>query len=238
MVAAGSLRSPVASCFMALQLNSGRYAVHRDLVSMSTIRVSSPPEVQPLTVAGAWVLESGYRRRAHQMLARLEPLAAEVSRVVDAAVAAKKAGVPGGAILPQSVAETSEELRTLSDVTVIFSAMAVEAFLNYYGVVRLKGEWYHEHLERKPVSTKLRELLRICCGQPTSKDAEIMTVVRRLFDRRNMLVHPKTYDAKTGSKAPFVIPAPTMARESVADMTQFFDLMADYDPATRTCEWL
>jgi hypothetical protein len=140
--------------------------------------------------------------------------------------------------VPPSISRHFDELRTWADAIVIFSAMAVESFVNYYGVTRLGGDWYQSHLERVTMSRKLRAVLKLCRDKTITDDSEILHVVRRLFERRNELVHPKTYDEITSATAPPVIPAMIRARESVADMTRFFELHAEYDPDTRTCDWI
>ena len=40
------------------------------------------------------------------------------------------------------------ERDALADSIVLFSAMAVEAFINYYGVVRLGEQQFNAHFER------------------------------------------------------------------------------------------
>jgi hypothetical protein len=50
----------------------------------------------------------------------------------------------------------------LSDAVKIFSAMAVGAFLNYYGVVRLGEDECASHFERLGLVPKLRTLLLVC----------------------------------------------------------------------------
>jgi len=112
----------------------------------------------------------------------------------------------------------------LSDSVLIFSAMAVEGFLNYYGVVRLGESEYVYHFERLGLVPKIRTLLLICDSLSVAKVDPLVTVLNRIAERRNSLVHPKAKelpsyraDQERGGTA-----TPETAREAVADMEEFF----------------
>jgi hypothetical protein len=53
---------------------------------------------------------------------------------------------------------------TLADTVVLLSAMSVEAFLDYYGVVRLGDEQFNPHSERLGTEKKLCVVLLVCDG--------------------------------------------------------------------------
>ena len=112
----------------------------------------------------------------------------------------------------------------LSDSVKIFSAMAVEGFLNYYGVVRLGEAEYGTHFERLGLVPKIRVLLLICDSLSIADTDALIKVLARIAQRRNSLVHPKA------NELPGYLPAeerggdkiPEAAQEAVADMEQFF----------------
>jgi len=114
--------------------------------------------------------------------------------------------------------------------------MAVEGFLNYYGVKRLGNAFYRDNYERLNSYRKLAAVVGTCTGQLLPSDAELVTVWRHLTERRNALVHPKARevlsepkDAKQRRALPRSAVAPTPAADSVRDMERFFELFAELD---------
>ena len=71
-----------------------------------------------------------------------------------------------------------------------------------------------------------------CCGQLLDDDAEIVSVARALSQARNRLAHPKTREGSAAGSShvsPMRHPL-DLARESVANMNQFFQLFASFEP--------
>lgn len=120
--------------------------------------------------------------------------------------------------------EAVRERDLLSDSTKIFAALAIEGFLNFYGVVRLGEAQYQTALGRLGLAEKCKQLLSVCDRVDQSNDSPLLSVVQRTADRRNALVHPKTreyaewvpYHQRPGSRVP------ESAREAVEDMETFF----------------
>lgn len=111
-----------------------------------------------------------------------------------------------------------------SDSVKIFSAMAVEGFLNYYGVVRLGEAEFNAHFERLGLIPKIRALLLVCDSLSVTESDPLVKALNRIAQRRNALVHPKAKELseylpateRGGSSVP------EAAREAVADMEEFF----------------
>lgn len=178
-------------------------------------------QLRPHFVNGLWETNDGrYREYAHELLGELERLCLEV-----------KNGWPeseGAAIRDQSV---SPELWNmchirdrLSDTTRIYAAMAVEGYLNFYGVLRLGQEVFDEHFERLGLVPKLRQLLLICDDLDVAKNDSIVLALDALARSRNSLVHPKTREI-SGEPSKYQrssTPIPDTAREAVANMEEFF----------------
>ncbi len=111
--------------------------------------------------------------------------------------------------------------------------MAAEAFLNFYGVKRMGQEFYEGHYERLGLVPKLTGIIETCCSVRLDEDAEIVSVARALSEARNRLAHPKTREggSKAGSSHVSPMRHPLdVAKESVANMNQFFQLFASFDP--------
>lgn len=178
--------------------------------------------------SGGWTLEGGYRRRATNTLALVERKYKEykkeypLRRLKSDQAAVRESKAP------------FEELQLLADATIVFASMAVESFLNLYGVRRLGENYYREHIERLPISVKLASILAACCDSLVDKEDEILKVLRRLFDRRNALVHPKTREIRPGRKTQDQTPSIPKAQSSVADMDRFFDLFCEFDEDARS----
>lgn len=77
--------------------------------------------------------------------------------------------------------------------SVVFSALCVEALLNYYGANRL-GQRFTAALEKQSALRKLRTLPGIVLGAPGQHQVpeDLVLSLTRLFDIRNRLVHFKT----------------------------------------------
>ena len=94
-------------------------------------------------------------------------------------------------------------------------------------------ESYERHYERLGLVPKLTGIIETCCGVPLDDDAEIVSVARALSEARNRLAHPKTREVGSAAGSSHVSPMRhplDVARESVANMNQFFQLFASFDP--------
>jgi hypothetical protein len=102
--------------------------------------------------------------------------------------------------------------------------MAVEGFLNYYGVVRMGEEEFTRNFERLGIIPKLRALLLFCDSIRLFDNDSLITAASKLVQNRNALVHPKTKELTSHlpaeSRDGFFIP--DAAREAVAAMETFF----------------
>jgi len=118
-----------------------------------------------------------------------------------------------------------KQLDAICIATQIFACMEVEAFLNFYGVLRLGEKYYKRNLERLGISEKLKILVTMCTQEILEDEDEITQIVRRMFDRRNSLVHPKTKEINDFSD---LIPFESInhlkrAEEAVEEMELFFN---------------
>ncbi len=189
-----------------------------------------PAPIRPLLGWGHWITDyERYYQYAKALLDELEPLAAAITEEWPAA--------PG---TPLKDGEYSEALwqrvrrrDMLSDSTRIFSAMAVEAFINLYGVIRLGEDNYQQHFERLGLIPKLWQIVLICEHVSLAKDDEIVKTLERIAQRRNSLVHPKAREAESAAHASEIaqsVEIPGYARESVADMQRFFEQFFELVP--------
>lgn len=161
-----------------------------------------------------------FLRRARECLTRLETISTEIRDKwpvsLDQGIKEPKKNSP-------DVEELCFQRDLLNDSVLIFAAMAVEGFLNYYGVVRMGEAEFARNFERLGVAAKLRSLLLFCDSIRIPDDDPLLTAVNKLTQNRNALVHPKTKEVRSNVESlrdgPLI---PEAAREAVAAMENFF----------------
>lgn len=123
---------------------------------------------------------------------------------------------------------------------ILFSALAIEAFLNTCGVVRL-GDWYYStNCEALRPLEKASAIVAALTQKLLEPDDIIVQAIRTVFAARNKIAHPKTKklslsqvleDAVKGNAPPrfgFVVDA----KASVNAMQRFFDEFLVIDPGS------
>lgn len=186
-------------------------------------------KVLPAIRTGRWALD-GHDYRIHAQLALKK---SEETRVSMDRKLARLKKLEKPANQDTFPLEIVHEYGLLYSASIVFAAMAVEGFLNYYGVRRFGDDFYRRNYERLSAAQKVSAIVATCIGSLLPDDAEVLTVVRRLFEARNALVHPKVRELKPSG-------APTQShgtsrhvdsgRDSVRDMERFFELFAELDP--------
>ena len=83
--------------------------------------------------------------------------------------------------------DLSEYIHKKASITVVFSAMAVEAFINNYLSIRMGDEEFLDRFDRKPYRDKLDYLMKLV--HPHDHDQQWYKDVRELFLIRNAYVH-------------------------------------------------
>jgi hypothetical protein len=178
-------------------------------------------EVRPPDGRGLWFTDvSRYYSWATGQLVKL--------RSIHERIEAEDLDLPPGVdVARDQVSEASWsgylERNMLSDTIVVFAAMAAEAFLNFYGVVRLGEAEFSAHFERLGVVPKTRQLLLICDSVSLSSKDPLVVAVARLAERRNALVHPKAREADADGSVPERWKRPVFdnAVEAVEELNQF-----------------
>jgi hypothetical protein len=137
----------------------------------------------------------------------------------------------------QYLPHLDEYSEILSQSVQIFACMAVEAFLNYYGVVRLGEDVYYRLHERHSIHKKLATLLRVCDATNLPRDSELAQLVRRMFERRNDLVHPKARELQEEVVLGQELSLLTRARDAAKDAQRFGQLFCQYSPGVHVSEF-
>lgn len=84
-----------------------------------------------------------------------------------------------------------DERHRTSDSIRVYAAMAVEGFLNWYGVLRLGADVFNSQFERLGLVPKLQALLLVCDAVVLEKNDPLVQALERVAATRNALVHPK-----------------------------------------------
>ena len=170
---------------------------------------------------GAWESNDGrYRAYAHSILAEHEEVC---SKILDEWPGKSDGPLKHPAHHPH-IQSLSKRRAQTSDTVRIYAAMAVEGYLNFYGVLRLGQHVFDEHFERLGLVPKVRALLLVCDQLDVDRSDELVTLLDRIAHSRNSLVHPKTREV-TGSLAthrPTSVRMPEAAQEAVKTMEAFF----------------
>ena len=90
--------------------------------------------------------------------------------------------------------------------THLYACLAIEGFLNFYGVRRLGEKYYKEEIERLPIAKKFERIFVTVFGKPPS--GPLATNVQETFWLRNSLVHPKTQEINSSNIDKFIDPHP------------------------------
>jgi len=186
-----------------------------------TTKNRKPFILRPHWTPGGWLTEAGhFHGYAIQLLAELESLVQSANSQshipLDQALKLRNT--------PPELWELYRRQRFISDSVRIYAAMAVEGFLNFYGVVRLGEEEFTCHFERLALIPKLRQLLLICDSISISNTDPLVKSLKDVAESRNSLVHPKTTEVR------FDLPEqssnseniPDAARKSIMGMNTFF----------------
>ena len=185
-------------------------------------RKRQPFQLRPHDPEGVWESNDGrYRTYAHQLLAEHISLCDEILRSWPAE---PNASITDPTAFPEIRALARRRDQT-ADTARIYAAMAVEGYLNFYGVLRLGQVVFDEHFERLGLIPKLRTLLLTCDHLDVPKSDPLVLALERVAQSRNSLVHPKTKEVvgEIAQHKRTAHPVPDTAKAAIADMEAFFD---------------
>lgn len=186
----------------------------------------APFVLRPHDSVGTW--ESNdirYCDYARELLKQLEELAAEIHEKWPKDVTA----ITDETKYPELWNLTRIRDRT-SDTTRIYAAMAVEGFLNFYGVLRLGQKVFDNHFERLGPIQKLQRLILISESIVITQQHLLVKTLESIAKDRNSLMHPKALEKIDGSEKTST-KIPDVAKKSIENMESFFREFAIAVPA-------
>jgi hypothetical protein len=136
--------------------------------------------------------------------------------------------------LPESVFD----LQLYSRAIQVFGAMAVEAALNTYGLMRFGADQLEAY--RGGIKRKLHDFLDHKYATPFAKDDPVVIAMGRLVARRNAIVHAKADESTVDEHGQFTYVTPRnwppvtveAAVASIDEMELFFKEFPHRDPDT------
>lgn len=186
--------------------------------------------LRPHSAEGAWSTDDRrHLESAEQLLTELEAVCAQVTQrwplQQDETVRDAERDHPDLYALVRRRDRLSDSVR-------IFAAMAVEGFLNYYGVVRVGETEFNAHFERLGIIPKLRMLLLVCDSISLSAKDELAISLSQLAEVRNSLVHPKAkeFPGYVPAEARPSVRVPDAAQQAVLSAHRFFQLFSELVP--------
>ena len=90
------------------------------------------------------------------------------------------------------VAEINDKIGRLSLIVVIFCAISLEAYINYYGISHLSKTYFEKYLDKLNLLSKWIVIPRIITGTQLDAGSKALQDLSWLISMRNNLVHYKS----------------------------------------------
>ena len=87
--------------------------------------------------------------------------------------------------------ERYAEIEIYNDLFIILGCAMIELWVNSFGINLLTEDYYHKNIERMSIIEKIGILAAIHKREEINDNNETIRNIRKLFDWRNRLVHPK-----------------------------------------------
>lgn len=111
-----------------------------------------------------------------------------------------------------------------NDMAMAYSAMAIEGFINFYGVLRLGDSTFKKHIPRQPLELKLKKIVHIADELDLDSEGDLIKSLKIVAKKRNDLVHPKPQEInKDDDSVVYGELIPDAAKNSVEAMERFFE---------------
>ena len=83
------------------------------------------------------------------------------------------------------------EISIYNSLFIILGCAMIELWINSFGIHLLNEDYYHKNIERMGIVEKIKILIAIHKKEEIDDNNENIKNIRKLFDSRNGLVHPK-----------------------------------------------
>lgn len=111
----------------------------------------------------------------------------------------------------------------------LYGCLAMEGFLNFYGVKRFGQEFYERYVKMLTVTAKLQKIFELCFSDQPSQ--ALVKSIQVTFRARNNLVHPTTHETNSSNVKGFINPHPSVhfVNTTIATLELFTDEFCSAD---------
>jgi hypothetical protein len=125
--------------------------------------------------------------------------------------------------------------------TIVFSALTLEAFINHYAIEKSSLSYLKRHLDNLNPVNKWLIIPKLFTGKELDRNSQAFELLKRLFTRRNKIVHNKTKEIKVKDYQNEAFERPEImkgyAREALETVRQAVDALKELDKNI-DIEWL
>lgn len=89
----------------------------------------------------------------------------------------------------EQLVEAASNVHNKATIAIVFSAMAIEAFINEYGVSNFSGSYFKTHLDNLSLMSKLILIPKLANQVELDRTGQVYQEVKWLIEFRNYLVH-------------------------------------------------
>ena len=118
-----------------------------------------------------------------------------------------------------------EHMNEAGAITIVFSAMCIEAYMNDYLAQRMGDSTFYKHYERNSSEKKLSLVLG---PEILARKDEVRSAVKQLFEERHRVVHAKSYDISYESNVDENQVESSDADDGLTTTTYFRDYCTSY----------
>ncbi|MHC8322437.1 hypothetical protein ACYZT4_17390 [Pseudomonas sp. GB2N2] len=162
------------------------------------------PQIYSMTESGAW--NSEYMSHHQNAWHYYSDYATLTKRLTKSEKRHQKKGHTCESLIFHLTSDLHEASYRAATSTHLYACLAMEGFLNFYGVRRFGETYYKAEIERLPIAKKLEKIFLTVFGEPPS-DLLAQSVLET-FQRRNKLAHPKTQEISSSNIETFIDPHP------------------------------
>jgi hypothetical protein len=121
-----------------------------------------------------------------------------------------------------------QQMEESSVISIIFSALTVESFINYYGILKLTRNYFEKHLDKLSVESKWVIIPRMANNEEISPGSHSMELLKDLIKTRNQLAHFKYKQKKSIKLQMFIQKVNSLGSGSVDAMEILEALTSDF----------
>lgn len=89
------------------------------------------------------------------------------------------------------ICECNAKIERLSIITVVFSCMCIESYINCYGVLNFSKSYFNNYLDKLDLKSKWVVIPKLVTGNQIDTGSNVFEKLKNVITLRNKLVHDK-----------------------------------------------